>query len=152
MHLSVLMQFYYAANRDMFRPIKWPSSGSWEQEYIYHHNVNVHFSMIILLLLSPPGRWPHDWPKHVAVYYVIKFYLYTQVHLLACLKQFTRLELHFELGQRKRAEWWQILYYWDTSPGRIVAIVTALLIGVQFPAGIRDFVSSKISRPVRGPT
>ena len=136
----------------MFRPVKWPSSGRREQEYSYHYNVDLHFSMIILLLFSPPLRWSHDWPKHVAVYYVIKVHLYTQVHLLVCLKQFTHLELHFELGQRKRAAWGQISYYGDTSLDRIIAIVIALRIGVRLTAGIRDFLFSKISRPVLGPT
>jgi len=37
-------------------------------------------------LFFSPWRWPHEWPKHVAGYFVINLHSYTRVHLFVVLE------------------------------------------------------------------
>jgi len=62
--------FYNTVITDMSRPLVWPFSGWWGQESKYLYSCSHHTEYKYMALW--PWRWPHEWPKHVDDYYVIK--------------------------------------------------------------------------------
>jgi hypothetical protein len=56
--------------------------------YVFFLTVDrfLHIIIVNVFLFVAPCRWPHECPKHVGGYRVIKLHSYTQVHLLVFSK------------------------------------------------------------------